>query len=68
MGGKFVPECNGKLWVRATQYCYEVILEGADGSFCGVTAVDMGGDELVLYFFVVEVMYQYLVALVVQFL
>ena len=68
MGEEFVPECHGKLWVRATQYCYEVILEGVDGSLYGVAAVYMRWDELVLYFFVVEVVYQCLVALVVQLL
>ena len=68
LGKEFVPECHGKLWVRAAQYRYKVILEDADGPLGGVAAVDMGGDELVLYFLVVEVVYQCLVALVVQLL
>jgi hypothetical protein len=37
---------HGKLFVHATEPCNEVILECADGAFCGVVRMDTRGNKL----------------------
>ena len=46
LGEEFVLECHGKLWIRAAQDGDKMVLEGVDGSFSGVSVVDVGGDKL----------------------
>lgn len=61
-----MPESDGELGVGGAEACNKVILEGLDGSFCGIGSVDSRGYLLVGDFFLVEILLQYCGALVVK--
>ena len=46
MGDEAVPEIQGEVKVAATEAGDEVILVGFYGTFCGVGAMKVGGEEL----------------------
>jgi hypothetical protein len=37
---------EGEVAIGGAESCNEVVLPGADGAFCGVAAVNVGGNEL----------------------
>jgi hypothetical protein len=41
---KRVPEMEGEVWVCAAEASDEMVLEGVDSTFSGVTAVDSWRD------------------------
>jgi len=46
LGEQAVPEMHREVLVRAAEAGDEVVLEGADGTFGGIAAMDMGRDQL----------------------
>ena len=46
MGYQAVPEMKREVLVNTTQASDEVILEGSDGTFGGIAAMDAGGSKL----------------------
>ena len=57
---------EGEVFVAACYPCNEVVLECLDGSFCRVSAVDVGGYQLDISIDLVHKGFQYLGAFIVQ--
>ena len=66
MGDKTIPKVEGEIFVNAAKSSNEVILEGADGAFGGIAAVDSGRGELKVNFFFAEELFQGFGAFIVE--
>lgn len=58
LGEKLIPEMKREIGVGAAEAGNEVVLEGPDGAFCGIAAVDAGGYELEVYVLFAHVVLQ----------
>jgi hypothetical protein len=61
-----IPQVEREVFVNASKASNEVILEGADGAFGGIAAVDTGWGELeIIFFFIDELVFQGIGALMI---
>ena len=54
-----------EVFVATCESCYEVVFESLDGSFCCVSAVDVGGYQLEILLDLVHKGFQYLGAFII---
>jgi hypothetical protein len=63
---KTIPQVEREVFVNAAKASNEMILEGADGSFGGIAAVDSGWGKLKINNFFAEELFQRFRAFIVK--
>ena len=66
MRHKTIPQVEREVFVDAAKASNEVILEGADGAFGGIAAVDAWWGELKVNYFFAEELFQSFGAFIVE--
>ena len=66
MRNGLIPKMEWKFGIHAAPSCSEVVLAGANGSFCRIGAVFVGRDELEINLLVIHAFFEWFACFIVE--